>query len=107
VQYPFFSGKEEKAGMEVSADYFLDVTTEVCPLTFVRTKLFVERMVPGRTLEIRLNAGEPLANVPRSLSEMGCEILSISQEDTERADGAHRVLIRWGGKRGDFGPKTD
>lgn len=79
---------------EVSADYFLDITTEVCPLTFVRTKLFVERMMAGETLEIRLNAGEPLENVPRSLAELGHQILSIRPEVAACESGVHRLLIR-------------
>ena len=44
---------------EKSEVYLLDITTEVCPLTFVKTKLCVERLERGQTLEVRLNAGEP------------------------------------------------
>ena len=42
------------------ADYFLDITSEVCPLTFVRTKLLIEKMARGRTAEVRLQGAEPL-----------------------------------------------
>jgi TusA-related sulfurtransferase len=45
------------------ADYFLDITSDVCPLTFVKTKLLIERMRPGQIAEIRLSRGEPLENV--------------------------------------------
>ncbi|WP_448192101.1 sulfurtransferase TusA family protein [Azospirillum sp. sgz301742] len=79
-----------------TANYFLDVTTEVCPLTFVRTKLMVERMAAGETLEVRLNAGEPLENVPRSLTELGHAILSVEPENREDLAGPHRLWVRKG-----------
>ena len=77
-----------------TTNYFLDVTTEVCPLTFVRTKLMVERMAAGETLEVRLNAGEPLENVPRSLGELGHIILSVEPENREDPTGPHRLRVR-------------
>ncbi len=58
-------------------DYYLDITQEVCPLTFVRTKLLIERMSSGETAEIRLKGAEPLENVPRSVREHGHEVLSL------------------------------
>ncbi len=61
-------------------DYFLDITSDVCPLTFVKTKLLIERMSSGQTAEVRLNAGEPLDNVPRSVEEHGHELLGLSPE---------------------------
>lgn len=77
-----------------SADLFLDITTEVCPLTFVKTKLLVERMAAGQTLEVRLNAGEPLENVPRSLAELGHSILAVEPERADDPDGVHRLRMR-------------
>lgn len=77
-----------------SADLFIDITTQVCPLTFVKTKLMVERMAVGQTLEVRLNAGEPLENVPRSLAELGHSILSLEREDTAEPTGVHRLRVR-------------
>ncbi|MGZ8995818.1 MAG: sulfurtransferase TusA family protein, partial [Rhodospirillales bacterium] len=35
-------------------DFFIDITADVCPMTFVRTKLLIERMASGQTAEIRL-----------------------------------------------------
>ena len=59
------------------ADYELDITAEVCPMTFVRTKLLLERMAPGETASIRLRGGEPLDNVPRAVREHGHEVLRL------------------------------
>lgn len=80
--------------MTENANYYLDITADVCPMTFVRTKLLVERMRPGETLEVRLKGAEPLANVPRSVAELGHEILGLTAEDDENAGAAYRLLIR-------------
>jgi tRNA 2-thiouridine synthesizing protein A len=68
----------------------IDITSEICPMTFVRTKLKLERMAPGEVLAVRLNAGEPLVNVPRAAREHGHAVL----ESAALPDGTHRVLIR-------------
>lgn len=77
-----------------TSDYYLDITSQICPMTFVKTKLTVERMSPGETLEVRLNDGEPLENVPRSLRELGHEILRIVKEDADPSGRVHRLWIR-------------
>ena len=51
----------------------LDVTALTCPMTWVRTKLELERMAPGEELEVRA-AGEALENVPRSAAEAGHDV---------------------------------
>jgi hypothetical protein len=38
----------------------LDITTDVCPMTFVKTRLKLEKMTKGQILAVILNAGEPL-----------------------------------------------
>ena len=62
------------------SETFLDITGDVCPMTFVRAKLAVENLVSGQQLRIRLNGGEPLENVPRSLQEEGCRILNLQAD---------------------------
>jgi TusA-related sulfurtransferase len=75
--------------MLIQADHDIDITGEVCPMTFVRTKLRLERMQPGETLAVRLRGDEPLRNVPRAARDEGHTILAIE------ADGdAHIVTIR-------------
>ncbi len=80
--------------MTEKANYYLDITGEVCPMTFVRTKLLVERMVAGETLEVRLKGAEPLANVPKSVAELGHDIISLTPEEAGTGSGIHRLLIR-------------
>ena len=61
-------------------DYYLDITADVCPMTFVKARLLVERMAPGETAEIRLKGEEPLTNVPASLAELGHIIEALVPE---------------------------
>ncbi len=74
-------------------DHELDITSYFCPITFVKTKLMVEKMRPGETARVRLNAGEPLENVPRSLREEGHEVLSLAPEGADPA-GVHILTLR-------------
>jgi TusA-related sulfurtransferase len=49
----------------------LDITGLRCPMTWVATKLELERMASGDALEVRCPEGEALENVPRSAAEAG------------------------------------
>ena len=63
-------------------------------MTFVKTKLLIEKMKPLETAEVRLSPGEPLENVPRSVVELGHAILDLSQADPANPDSPYRLLIR-------------
>jgi tRNA 2-thiouridine synthesizing protein A len=52
----------------------LDITGLTCPMTWVRTKLELERMAPGEALEVRCPEGEALENVPRSAADAGHDV---------------------------------
>ena len=56
------------------AAHTLDVTGVTCPLTWVRTKLALERLAPGEELTVSCTPGEALENVPRSAREAGHEV---------------------------------
>jgi len=47
------------------------VSTLRCPMTWVKSKLELDRMRPGETLEVTLPPGEAVENVPRSAREAG------------------------------------
>lgn len=76
------------------ADYFLDISEEVCPFTFVRTKLLLERMDSGQVVEIRLKGAEPLENVPRTVQDQGHVVIRMMPEDENDALGPHRLFVR-------------
>jgi TusA-related sulfurtransferase len=73
-------------------DQELDITAEVCPMTFVRTRLALDRMASGQTLLVRLRGEEPRRNVPRTAREQGHTVLA---EDTG-PDGVTTLLLRRG-----------
>ena len=52
-------------------DASLDLRGTPCPINFVRTKLQLEKMSPGSLLEVWLDAGEPIEQVPDSLKMEG------------------------------------
>ncbi len=52
----------------------LDIRGLTCPMTWVRTKLTLERMPPGARLRVLCPPGEALENVPRSAREDGHEV---------------------------------
>ena len=56
-----------------------------CPMTWVRTKLELERMAAGEALEVALRPGEALENVPRSAREAGHGVTVDGHDDPDRA----------------------
>lgn len=69
----------------------LDITPDVCPITFVKTKLKLEQLNEGEILEVILNDGEPIENVPRSVKGEGHKIVLV-----EKVDDKYRLLIQRG-----------
>lgn len=87
--------KNDNRSEQHTTDFTLDITRDVCPLTFVKTKLLSERMAKGQTAAVRLRGAEPLLNVPRSLREHGHEVLSLEPDEGESdGDGVHRLVFR-------------
>ncbi|MBR1831873.1 MAG: sulfurtransferase TusA family protein [Ruminiclostridium sp.] len=68
----------------------VDITDVNCPITFVKTKVALEELDDGDILEIRLNDGEPVQNVPRSLKEEGHKVLGLTQNE----DGTYRLIVQ-------------
>jgi TusA-related sulfurtransferase len=60
--------------------YRLDITSDVCPMTFVRTRLLIEKMHTSDMAEIRLQGEEPKKNIPESVVELGHTIISLTAE---------------------------
>ncbi|NDJ21531.1 sulfurtransferase TusA family protein [Nostoc sp. B(2019)] len=58
-------------------DAHLDLRGTPCPINFVRTKLRLEKMQPGGLLEVWLDLGEPIEQVPDSLTMAGYQVEQI------------------------------
>lgn len=68
----------------------LDLTGEVCPYTFVRTKLALEELAIGDEIDLLFDHRPALASVPRALREEGHEVLRIEPLSDDR----FRILVR-------------
>lgn len=75
---------------EVQFDEQVDITDKVCPMTFVKAKVAMDELEEGEILAIRMNDGEPVQNVPRSMKEEGHQILKL--QDNE--DGTYTLYVR-------------
>ena len=73
----------------LTPDAQLDLRGTPCPLNFVRTKLRLEQMKPGSLLEVWLDPGEPIEQVPDSLTMEGYQI-----EQIQDCSGYFSVKIR-------------
>lgn len=67
----------------------IDITAELCPMTFVRTRLALDRMQPGEVLKVLLRGEEPRRNVPRTAAEQGHTVL----RQEPGADGTETLWI--------------
>jgi TusA-related sulfurtransferase len=81
--------------MQQEPKYYLDITSDVCPMTFVRAKLYLERLAKGEILQIRLKGHEPLANVPKSILELGIYTVDIKAGEglNDHADGVYILTV--------------
>ena len=71
----------------------VDITGEVCPMTYVRTKLALEALAPGNVLAVVLRGEEPRRNIPHSARDEGHAVLGLEP----REDGTHVLWLRKGG----------
>jgi TusA-related sulfurtransferase len=67
-----------------NVDEELDLQGEVCPYTFVKSKLALEQMEAGEVLRLIVTNPESADNVPRSLKNEGYTVLDISQLGDQR-----------------------
>jgi len=58
----------------------IDITDVLCPVTFVKAKVALEELDEGQVISIRMNDGEPVQNVPRSIKEEGHSVTRLQQK---------------------------
>ncbi len=59
----------------------MDLRGTPCPLNWVKAKLRLETMAPGQLLEILLDDGDPIRNVPRSVKAEGHRVVKATPRD--------------------------
>ena len=75
---------------EIKVDETVDITDKVCPLTFVKAKVAIDELDDGEVIAIRMNDGEPVQNVPRSIKEEGHQILKLVNNE----DGTYNLIVK-------------
>ena len=64
---------------DIKIDETLNLKGVPCPMNFVKTKIKLEEMGIGGTLEIILDDGDPIKNVTGSVKEEGHRILKVEK----------------------------
>ncbi len=75
---------------EVKVDRELDIRGEVCPFTFVKSKLVLEEMEVGEVLRVIIDYPPSAENVPKSMREEGQEVIAVNRI----GDNLWEILIR-------------
>ena len=68
---------------QVNEPILLDLRGTPCPINFVRTKLKLSQMSPGEVLQVWLDGGEPVEQVPHSLQLEGYTEQSLTALESE------------------------
>jgi len=71
----------------LSIKHSIDVSRDICPMTFVRVRLMLDRLPRGELLEVLFSGAEPAKNLPQSAVAQGHAVLLQS-------DG--RLILRKG-----------
>jgi TusA-related sulfurtransferase len=74
----------------IHADREIDLSAEICPMTFVRTRLALDNLQPGQILGVWLRGEEPLRSVPATARLQGHKVLA----EEAAPDGAVRVVLQ-------------
>ena len=84
---PPLTGKSDTGVKEESCKR-LDLSSVKCPINFVMAKVELEKIPIGQTLEVVLDDGDPIRNVPESFANQGQEIVKI-----EHLSGKSNLMI--------------
>jgi len=87
LNFPKSKAERGESYQEVTES--MDLKGTPCPMNYVKVKLRLEDLESGQTLEVLLDEGEPINNVPKSLEGDGHQILKI-----EKQDGFYKVLVK-------------
>ncbi|MBX3075939.1 sulfurtransferase TusA family protein [Candidatus Obscuribacterales bacterium] len=72
------------------ADYELDLRGVACPMNFVKTRLFLDKIASGDVVKVLLDAGEPVESVSSSIESEGHKL----EETVKLSDEHFSLLIR-------------
>ncbi len=78
--------QEEK----LKIDKELDIRGEICPFTFVKSKLVLEHMEKGEVLRVIVDYQPSAESVPKSMREEGQEVIAVN----EIGDNTWEIILR-------------
>lgn len=85
--------KSKDSSTSNRVDAYLDLRGTPCPINFVRTKLRLEQMSPGSLLEVWLDPGEPIEQVPDSLKMEGYQLEALDERQDFFAMLVRRPIV--------------
>jgi TusA-related sulfurtransferase len=71
-------------------EHLLDLRGVACPMNFVKTKLYLDKLDGGAVVKVLLDAGEPVESVATSIAQEGHDVM----EPEAQQDGHYSVIIR-------------
>ncbi|MBI5525271.1 MAG: sulfurtransferase TusA family protein [Deltaproteobacteria bacterium] len=80
----------ERSASGSTSRKLLDLRGEVCPYTFVKSKLTLEQMAPGEELVVTVDYEPSSRNIPKSMRIIGEEVVSVAAKD----DGTWEIVLR-------------
>lgn len=87
--FPAIEKEEESSETKAENVGLLDLKGTPCPINYVKVKLALEELSPGDILEVILDEGKPIDNVPKSLESDGHKILNI-----EKSNNWYKVTVK-------------
>ncbi len=75
---------------DVKIEKELDITGEICPFTFVKSKLVLETMEKGQVLRVIVDYEPSAVSVPKSMRDEGQEVLATNKID----DHKWEIIVR-------------
>ena len=72
---------------EIKEIHKLDIRGKICPMTFVYTKLKLEKMSKGQLLEVSLDFPAAVKNIPNSCKRQNLgELIEIKEVDEKKKE---------------------
>jgi len=62
----------------------INLVGEVCPMTFVKTRLAIEKIENNKILKFIYDSEEAKINVPKSIEEIGHSIIEVKNIDKNK-----------------------
>ena len=82
----------EEKELEINQIHKLDIRGKICPMTFVYTKLELEKMEKGQLLEVILDFPAAIKNVPKSCKSQNLgELIEIKEVEKEKKEWLLRI----------------